>query len=122
MTFEAAWARSRGWLASALAHAGDTHELDDVLAMITDGSAQLWAAPKAAAVTLIEDDPCERRLLVWLAGGDLKTLLSEMLPEAEAWARARGCRRMLVVGRPGWERAMTPMGYAPLARVIAKDL
>jgi hypothetical protein len=122
VSFEAAWTRSAPWLATALAHAGDTHGLEDVQAMIADGSAQLWATPKAAAVTLIEHDPRERRLLLWLAGGDLRTLLNEMLPQAEAWARGQGCRRMLVVGRPGWERAMAPMGYAPLARVIAKDL
>jgi hypothetical protein len=45
-----------------------------------------------------------------------------VLPQVEAWARANGCRRLLVIGRPGWERALKPKGFAPLARVIAKDL
>jgi hypothetical protein len=109
-------------LEAALAHAGRTHELRDVEVLVRDGAAQFWAALSSAVVTLIEDDPRERRLLVWLAGGDLDELTAEVLPQVEAWARANRCRRLLVIGRPGWERALKPKGFAPLARVIAKDL
>ena len=45
-----------------------------------------------------------------------------LVAELEAWARAEGCRRVLVIGRPGWERVLAPEGYAPLARIIAKEL
>lgn len=109
-------------LEAALAHAGHTHSLDDVERMVRSGAAQLWSTAKSAAVTVIEDDPQERRLLIWLAGGDLGELTEEVLPRMEDWARARGCRRVLVVGRPGWERALRPKGFAPLARLIAKEL
>jgi hypothetical protein len=121
MSFEAAWTRSAPWLEAALAHAG-THRLADVRDMVLRGEAQLWVGERSAIVTLIEDDPCERRLLVWLGGGDLKDLLGELRQPIEAWARSRGCRRVLMVGRPGWERALAPHGYAPLARIIAKEL
>jgi len=122
VNFEAAWARAAPWLEAALAHAGQTHGLADVEALVREGSAQFWAGSGSAVVTLVEDDPRERRLLVWLAGGDLAELTEAVLPQVEAWARAKGCRRLLVVGRPGWERALAPKGFAPLARVIAKDL
>jgi hypothetical protein len=122
VSFEAAWRRSEPWLAAALAQAGGTHGLGDVRRLVETGKAQLWAAADAAVVTLVEHDPCERRLLVWLAGGRLGTLLGDLLPHLEAWAREQGCSRLLLIGRAGWERAMKPMGYAPLARVIAKDL
>lgn len=90
--------------------------------MVVGGRAQLWVSPGCAVVTVIENDPCERRLLVWLAGGDLDELTKRMLPRVEDWGRTHGCRRLLVIGRPGWERAMKPHGFAPLARVIAKEL
>jgi hypothetical protein len=122
VSLDAAWARSAPWLAAALAQAGGTHRLEDVRRLVESGQAQFWAAADAAVVTVVEEDPCERRLLVWLAGGRLATLLGEMLPGVEAWARGQGCARLLLIGRAGWERAMKPMGYAPLARVIAKDL
>jgi hypothetical protein len=116
------WARCAPWLDAALAHAGRTHHLDDVRAMVLAGEAQVWAADGAAMVTLIEDDPRERRLLIWLAGGDLDDLVRRLRPAAERWAKAQGCRRVLVIGRPGWERALASEGYAPLARIIAKEL
>lgn len=90
--------------------------------MLTRGEAKLWAGNGAAMVTLVEDEPLERRMLIWLAGGDLDELVTRLRPAAERWARDQGCRRVLVVGRPGWERALAPEGYAPLARIIAKEL
>ncbi|TAJ70709.1 MAG: hypothetical protein EPO51_16605 [Phenylobacterium sp.] len=116
------WARCAPWIDAALAHAGRSHALSDVQAMVEDGEAQLWVGAGAAMVTIIEDEPRERRLLIWLAGGDLDELVQGLRPAAERWAKAQGCRRVLVVGRPGWERALAPEGYAPLARIIAKEL
>jgi hypothetical protein len=122
MSPDEGWARAAPLLDAALRHAGRSHGLEDVRAMVADGAAQLWVASSSAAVTVVEQDPGERRLLVWLAGGRLRELADEVLPRMEAWARAQGCRRALIVGRPGWERALQPQGYAPVARLIAKDL
>jgi hypothetical protein len=116
------WARCGPWLDAALAHAGRTHRLLDVRAMVEADEAQAWPGRRAAMVTVVEDDPCERRMLIWLAGGDLDELVTRLRPAAEAWARSQRCRRVLVMGRPGWERALAPEGYAPLARIIAKEL
>jgi hypothetical protein len=122
VNFEAAWRRAAPWLDQALEHAGRTHGLDDVRSMVERGEAQFWDLETAAAVTLVQDEPLERSLLVWLAGGDLEALRLRLSPQLETWARGRGCRRMLIVGRPGWERALQAQGYAPLARVITKEL
>jgi len=116
------WMRCAAWLDAALAHAGRTHSLMDVAAMVDSGEARLWLGERCALVTLIEEDPLERRLLLWLAGGDLGELRETMLPQLEGAARAAGCRRLLIVGRAGWERALKPKGFAPLARIIAKEL
>lgn len=122
MSGEALWARVAPFLSAALEHAGRTHRLIDVRRLVDSGEAQLWAGTRSAMVTLLEDDPCERRLLIWLAGGDLDELVGSLRPRAEAWARLAACRRVLVIGRPGWERALKSEGYAPLARIVAKEL
>jgi hypothetical protein len=64
VSFEEAWARGAPHLEAALAHAGHTHRLSDVEALVRRGAAQFWSATNSAVVTLIEDDPRERRLLV----------------------------------------------------------
>lgn len=122
MSFDHEWDRCAPWLSAALDHAGGTHGLDDVRGMVLDGEARFWPGRNCALVGLIEDDPCERRLLIWLAGGARRELETELLPRAEGWGRARGCRRALIIGRAGWERTLKTKGYAPLARLIAKDL
>jgi hypothetical protein len=122
MSFEAAWTQAAPLLDRALAHAGRTHRLADVRAVIETGQAQLWSCAGAAMVTLIEDDPCDRRLLIWLAGGDLQALLTQFRLPMERWAKAQGCRRVLLIGRPGWERTLRIFGYAPTARILAKEL
>ena len=116
------WARCGPWLDAALDHAGRSHSLDDVAGMVRRGEARFWPGRHAALVTVLEDDPAERRLLFWLAGGSLAELVAELRPRAEAWGRAQGCRRVLIIGREGWARALRPQGYAPLARIIAKEL
>lgn len=122
MSFETEWARCGPWLEAALAHGGRSHALSDVRAMIEAGEAQLWPGDRSAMVTLVEDEPRERRLLIWLAGGDLAELVRRLRPAVERWAKAAGCRRVLIVGRAGWERVLAREGYAPLARIIAKEL
>jgi len=122
VNFELEWARCAPWLDAALAHAGRTHGLADVRAMIEAGRARFWPARGSALVATVERDPLERRLLIWLAGGDRDEIEGQLLPLAEAWGRTCGCRRALVIGRAGWERALKTKGYAPVARLIAKDL
>lgn len=122
MSWAAEWRRCAPWLQAALDHAGRTHRLDDVLAMVLRGDARFWPAAGSALVAAIENDPGERRLLIWLAGGDRDEVEGQLLPQAEAWGRENRCRRSLVIGRPGWERTLKTKGYAPLARIIAKEL
>jgi hypothetical protein len=122
MSFEVDWARCAPWLEAALDHAGRTHSLDDVKLAIGRGEARLWPGSRSALIALVEADPGERRLLIWLAGGEREELETEILPLVEAWGRASGCRRALVIGRAGWERTLKSKGYAPLARIVGKDL
>lgn len=117
--FDAEWERCAPWIESALAHAGRTHTIDDVKAVVERREARFWAGTNAAMVTEINTYPQFAALNFWLAGGDLAELRDELRPAAEAWARSLGCRYAAVVGRLGWARAL---GYRPIHFTCAKEL
>jgi hypothetical protein len=58
---------------------------------------------------------------IWLAGGDMAELTTEMLPQVEAWAKANGCTRMEIVGRKGWKRVL-PEYSEPPQTVLQKNI
>jgi hypothetical protein len=118
-TFDAEWDRCAAWLEAALRHAGGTHTLDDVKAVVNRHEARFWAGRNAAMVTEINTYPQFAALNFWLAGGDLAELRDELRPAAEAWAKSLGCRYAAVVGRLGWARAL---GYRPIHHTCAKEL
>lgn len=120
MTLDAEWNRCAPWIQAALDHSGNTFGLDDVRAMVDAEDAQFWPGCDCAIVTQIEVHPLAKVLVFWLAGGDLNELVSQLRPRIEAWAAGRGCNRSLIIGRPGWGRALPD--YDPIARVFSKEL
>lgn len=118
--FEAEWTRCAPWIEAALARAGGTHNLADVRVLVESCECRFWAGRNAAMVTEVQVWPRTTWFLFWLAGGDLLELRDELRPSGEAYARERGCSRVLIVGRQGWARALP--GYETVAWTCAKEL
>jgi hypothetical protein len=117
------WARCRPWIEAALKRGGDPYEIEDVERFIAKGDALFWPGRKSAAVTEFMGNG--KILSFWLLGGDLDELLNEMRPAIEAWAKARGCVRVLGIfstKRRGWQRVLAQHGYAPAATTLVKEL
>lgn len=99
--------RYRRSIERALAYSGGTHTYEDVVDMIADGRAMLWAGPSAMCVTEIIEYPRKRVLNIFLAGGDAPQTLAEMerlLPIVLDHAKQQGCAYAMFSGRRGWER------------------
>jgi len=94
--------KSEKFLQAALKY-DDTHNLQDVADKIDSGDMQLWPAPKGVMVTQVQDFPRKRILHVYLAGGNLETVLA-LIPHIEKFAQDVGCQRITSTGRRGWER------------------
>lgn len=111
--------RCSSWLEAALEHGGKTHTIDDIYKGILERRFQFWPAHDAALVTEVIDYPRERHLHVFLAGGNLETIL-EMRPSIEAYAKALDCSAMGMCGRAGWARALKDYGYSKSMTTVVK--
>ena len=121
--FDAEWARCAPWIEAALERAGNTHAIEDIRGLVLAQDAQFWPGERSAIVTEILIYPKARLLHLWLAGGDLIELTEGLLPRIEAWGReVEHCARSTLMGRAGWERTLAPLGYAPAARLLTKEL
>jgi hypothetical protein len=92
----------------------------DVVAGIGSGEYQFWAAENSCVITTVDIFPRLKQLTVIIGAGDLNEIDDVIRPLVEAWARSIGCNTMLIMGRPGWERALE--GYRRTAVVLEKKL
>lgn len=112
--------RTWPWLESAMQVYGKTHEKEHLWMEIYTGRAQLWPMPNAVNLTTVETHPTGlKEARAWLAGGDLKDIVTWEGPMCE-WAKSIGCHRTSIVGRRGWLKALP--GYRELVTTFAKDL
>ena len=102
-------ARRKG-LREALRRGGDTHTVEDVLAQIEAGEAQLHTWEDSVIVTEIHDTPRMRVCHFWLAAGKLDEVVSLSRIVLE-WAKRQGCTRATMAGRRGWEMVLQSEGW-----------
>ena len=99
--------------------------LEGVKTAIEQRQAQLWAVWEgqrclAALVTKITDHDKGRVCTIAHCGGIELCSWREHLNVLEAWAREKGCCRIDIVGRKGWERVLP--GFEQTGVVLEKKL
>jgi hypothetical protein len=109
------WARCAPWLQAALDKGDETFSLSDVRKLVDEGRAQFWPGRESAGVSDVVPD-----FHIWLFGGRLSEMWA-MERACSDWARAQGCRRVTIKGRPGWSRVLKPLGYREETALV-KDL
>jgi|TARA_R110000803_G_scaffold59756_1_gene118679 hypothetical protein len=97
--------RCREWIEGAL-KVYDTHDFEDIVVGVLDGKFDFWSAPDACIVTEFITFPKYLALNVFLAGGNLKTLMV-MRKTIENFAKETGCKKLVGSGRKGWARIFT---------------
>jgi len=119
------WHHAERCLAGTLELIKDTHLPHDVLAAILKGEMFLFLAIEGdkivgATVCHFMFYPRMKALLVFLGGGtDMPSWVTQMDEAHQQFARAQGCGRLEIVGRPGWERAA---GYRKTGVALVKGL
>lgn len=112
--------RYRELIDRALAEGYGQMTFEDVVERINSGEFQFWRSESSCVVTTIDIFPRIKQLTVIIGAGDLKEINDHIRPIIEEWARGIGCDTMLIMGRPGWQRALE--GYRRTAVVLEKKL
>ena len=112
--------RYRELIDRALAEGYGQMTFEDVVERINSREFQFWCSESSCVVTTIDIFPRIKQLTVIIGAGDLKEINDHIRPIIEEWARGIGCDTMLIMGRPGWQRALE--GYRRTAVVLEKKL
>lgn len=80
---------------------------EEIYDRLLKGAAHLWVNTDSAGVTEVTD---AGYLHIWQCGGTLRGLLP-MLLSVEAFAKALGCKGLIISGRRGWSRVLSRHGF-----------
>jgi hypothetical protein len=100
----------------------------DIRRSARHGEKQIWiawdeAAKDALAVVVTEIAVYPRKTVchIQICIGERRERWQQHVSVIEAWAKAKGCRGMSLVARPGWSRVLKPFGYELTHHLVEKD-
>src|SRR6266851_8566848 len=104
---------------------GGMGDFGDVARKLMRGEALLWLAwdgarVMAATVTELTAVGAVKTCTILACGGDGFCRFGHLLARLEDFARAEGCKRMRICGRPGWRRRLAD--YRLKKIIIEKEL
>jgi hypothetical protein len=108
-------------LQRALDHAGNTHEIADVIRMVQEGRAQWWGDERGSIITEIVRYPRRSVVRYWLAAGELRRVFG-LEDQINRWARLEGANRAVLYGRAGWQHFAAERGWQPAGVILAREL
>ena len=105
------WLRCKPWIEAAVVHCRGTHTIEDIEDGIEAGTYQFFSMPNCAVICRIIEYPRKKCLNYFLVGGDLDEIKDKMEPHITAWAKSKGCSMVTLVGRDGWIRTLSKLGF-----------
>ena len=103
-------------------------DAEDIKDLCKQGAMQLWLVVDetdevlATVVTELRSYPnykvCDARIVT----GKHMNRWHHHVADLETWAKTKGCKKMELFARPGWEKVMKPKGYQKSHVQLEKDL
>lgn len=120
------WPRILPWAEDFCQHSQGSYDPPYIFDKLQRGSMQTWLVMKdddiaAVCLTEIRKTLIRECVIVVMTGEDMSSWV-ELLALLEKYAIAMGCKKMVGVARPGWERVIKPMGYKKTHVQLEKDL
>jgi hypothetical protein len=104
-------------LKKALAVGGNTHDPQDIAALVEAGKMQAWVNGDSLVITEVMHYPRVSVVNIVIAVGKLSEVMS-LQPAIEDFAREHKCAALRMEGRKGWERVLPHHGWKADQKVI----
>lgn len=116
------WLRCRPWIEEAVKDCLGTHTIEDVEDGIESGEFLFFSMQNCAVIVRIMQYPRKRAVNYFLVGGDLNELKNKMEPHITAWAKSKGCNIAVLIGREGWLRTLSSLGFRKMWSATYKEI
>lgn len=88
---------------------------------LLNGDVMFWGSENAGIVAELRDYPTGAKDVHGLiAAGDVREIITDLIPKAEAWGREQGCIGAMIASRPGWLKMLPE--YEAFQVEIRRDL
>jgi hypothetical protein len=108
-------------LERALEHGGGGYSVPDIVDGLEHGRFQIFHNSAALAITEIVQCPQKRYLNIFLAAGELKSVV-RLHHKVEKFARKHECNYMQATARKGWEKFEPEFGWQSTHTVYTRSL
>jgi hypothetical protein len=114
----------------ALKFGGNHYNLEDVLKLLYDGTAQLWilwnekkkTKYQGCIVSKILERPNSKSLNLFIVTGQDRKLWQDKITVLEDFAKQEGCSHLETYARPGWSRILKKHNYKTTHYLLEKKL
>lgn len=125
------WPKVAPWIAQAISAEPEMQQedLEVIKQNCLRGTSQIWIGHdergdiELVCVTELHMLGKELTCVVrWLSGINVDNWTTELDTYIEHWAKERGCLKLQIWGRRGWQRALKPLGYIHEFTVIGRRI
>ncbi len=120
------WPKILPWAEDFCQHSQGSYDPPFIKEKLQKGQMQCWLVMKgeeiaAVCLTEIRKTLIKECVIVVMTGDDMASWV-HLLKLLEKYAISMGCKKMVGIARPGWERVIKPMGYRKTHVQVEKDL
>lgn len=122
------WELAERHIAEALKHSNGECDIEKIKIETFHGSRQLWLVivnekiSAAASTRVIHYHNFFSVMVDFLSGEKMDSWLKELEIEIALWAKSIGAKRVELIGRKGFEKALTPYGFKTSYYYLTKEV
>jgi hypothetical protein len=111
LSMEEALQKAKPFVLDALQHGHGGYDWSDIVKEVILGNLLLWFGEDSCIITQFVEFPRKKSLHILIGAGDLDELKRMVDSSIVPFAKINGCKDMTLVGRKGWKKVLTDIGF-----------